>query len=107
MAELTPAQKQKQFKNMDELYNYADNRNVQLEVQNFDHKIAYELEHLDGSKFFITNALLELVRYTKGSIDETVYIVYSEHHHPLSYMESDLRSEPIMVKLVNGKKKKG
>ena len=104
MAELTPAQKQKQFKNIDELYNYADNKNEQLEVTNFDHKIAYELEHRDGSKFFITNALLELVRYTRGSIDETVYIVYSEHHHPLSYMESDLKSEPRLVKLTKGKK---
>ena len=105
MTELTPAVKQKQYKNIDDIYNYADNKNIQLDVADFDHKIAYELEHRDGSKFYITNVRMELVRYTNGTIDETVYIIYSEHHQPLTYMESDLKSEPKVVNLDKGKKK--
>jgi hypothetical protein len=102
MSELTPVSKQKQFKNIDDLYNYADNRNQELEVKQFEHDMICEIEHRDGSKFIITNPLLELVRFTKGTIDQTVYIVYSEHHHPFSYMESDLKSEPKII----AKKKK-
>ena len=102
--ELTKA---KQFKSMEDVYNYADNRNQELEVENFDHNSAYELEHRDGSKFFITNVLLELVRlvgtFGHKIMDETIYIVYSEHHQPLTYMESDLKSDPKLVEL---KKKK-
>lgn len=104
MTATTPLKKQ-QFKTMADIYNHADHKNDQLEVTELDHTSAYEIEHRDGSKFFITNVHMELVRFTSGKFDETVYIIYSEHHVPMIYMESDLVSEPKLIE-IKGKKKK-
>jgi len=99
--QLTPSKKQ--FKNIQEIYNYAENQNDNLHVGDLDHTSACEIEHRDGSKFYLTNVHMELVRFTTKTFDETVYIAYSEHHQPLVYMESDLVSEPKIIPL--GKKK--
>lgn len=97
---LTPSKKQ--FKDIQEIYNYAENKNDNLSVGDLDHTLACEIEHRDGSKFFVTNVHMELVRFTTKTFDETVYIAYSEHHQPLVYMESDLKSEPKIIPI--GKK---
>jgi hypothetical protein len=105
MENLTPAKDQRVFKSMASLYNYADERNIKLTVMDFDHTNSVVIEHRDGSTFTVTNPHMELVRYSNGGIDETVYIIYSEHHQPFTYMESDLVGDK--PKMVSNKPKKG
>lgn len=88
------------YKSMQELQNHVDQRDRMITADQFDHKSVCQIEHADGSKFLISNPLMEQVRFTntKGTIDEVVHIVYSEHHHPMYYMESDLIAVPTLLK---------
>jgi hypothetical protein len=96
----------KSFGSMLDIDEYARVRNLQLEVGNFERKSAYEIEHRDGSKFLVTNYLIETVTFqVPDTFDEIVYIIYSEHHNPFIYMWSDLIRPPQYKKLKKKKRK--
>ena len=82
----------KKFNNMSKLEAYIAERNTKLLVTDFDHKRVCKIEHEDGSKFSITNMLVEYVFFEtkKDSHPVSIYIIYSEHHQPLMYFASDL-----------------
>lgn len=89
------------FSNITTLNNHSDKQNRSLLVTDFDHGKAIQIVHLDGSTFFVTNVKLEKVRYKNKSFNEVVYIIYSEHHKPFVYFESDLTNAPVLIKKPN------
>ena len=107
----------KEFSNIFELFAYAKERNPNITLgwpkvtpETLDYKKGCKIEHSDGSYFFVTNVLLEEVKFTIGSRmdskkikkpkkeSEPAYIIYSEHHNPLVYLKSDLLRKPKILK---------
>jgi len=65
-----------------ELLKYADVRNRKLSVKDFSQSV--EIQHLDGSKFFVKFAHVE-------KIGQANIIVYGEHQTPMVFYVEDIK----------------
>lgn len=88
----------KKFKTVSAIDRYVNKRDRSITVMDFNHHTTCTIIHADKSKFIVTNPLIEtvLLELTNMFISENVYIIYSEHHKPFVYMESDLKEIPKM-----------
>lgn len=88
----------KEFLTFINIETYAKSIDESLTVKKFNHKKILYVKHNDGTELSLKHFLVEKVKLKNNTFNETVFIIYTEHHGYFIYCKSDLITIPKQFK---------